>query len=141
MESSSWEDQFKMGNYLANRGDHNRALDCFLAVVEYNPTHAMSWNNIGVARLCLSNAKEAILAFEQALKIDSEYRDAYHNRALAYSEIGELNLAMNDLNHAITLDPEHWASYKHRSILHQMLGDEEMGFKDYLKFKTLTEVN
>ena len=130
-----------MGNYLANRGDHSRALDCFLEVVADKPNHSMSWNNIGVARLCLSEAGEAILAFEQALKIDSEYRDAYHNRALAYSETGELNLAMNDLNHAITLDPEHWASYKHRSILHQMLGDEEMGFKDYLKFKTLTEVN
>lgn len=141
MESCSWEEQFKMGNYLANRADHIRALDCFLMVVEDNPNHSMSWNNIGVARLCLSEPKQAILAFEQALKIDSEYRDAYHNRALAYFEIDELNLAMDDLNHAINLDPRHWASYKHRSILYQMLGDEEMGFKDYLKFKTLTEVN
>ncbi|MED5409139.1 MAG: hypothetical protein VYE36_00680 [Chloroflexota bacterium] len=137
MESCSWEEQFRMGNYLANRGDHSGALDCFLGVVADKPNHSMSWNNIGVARLCLSEASKAIMAFEQALKIDSKYRDAYHNRALAYSEIGELNLAMDDLNHAIALDPDHWASYKHRSIIHQMLGDKEMSFKDYLKFKTL----
>ncbi|PZC43739.1 MAG: serine/threonine protein kinase [Chloroflexi bacterium] len=101
----------------------------------------MAWNNIGVAKLCLSKPDEAVIAFEKALEIDSDYRDALHNRALAYFDVGELDSAMDDLNQVISLDPEHWVSYKHRSILNQMLGDSEQSFKDYIKFKDLTHGN
>ncbi len=141
LESCSWEEQFKEGNYLANRGHHIEAIKCFLVTVKHNPEHAMAWNNIGVAKLCLSKPDEAVIAFEKALVIDPDYRDALHNRALAYSDVGELDSAMADLNRAISLDPKHWASYKHRSILSQMLGNSEQSFKDYIKFKELTYGN
>ncbi|MCH2314191.1 MAG: tetratricopeptide repeat protein [SAR202 cluster bacterium] len=141
MESCSWQEQFKKGNDLANRGDHLEAIKCFVVTVKYNPEHAMAWNNIGVSKLCLSNPEEAVIAYKKALRIDSEYRDALHNRALAYSDVGELDSAMVDLNRAISLDPEHWASYKHRSILNQMLGNSEQSFKDYIKFKELAYGN
>ena len=141
LESCSWQEQFKKGNDLANRGDHLEAIKCFVVTVKYNPEHAMAWNNIGVSKLCLSKPEEAVIAFKKALRIDSEYRDALHNRALAYSDVGELDSAMIDLNRAISLDPEHWASYKHRSILNQMLGNSEQSFKDYIKFKELAYGN
>ena len=141
MESCSWQEQFNKGNDLANRGDHLEAIKCFLVTVKHNPEHAKAWNNIGVSKLCLSKPEEAVIAFKKALRIDSDYRDALHNRALAYSDVGELDSAMDDLNRAISLDPEHWASYKHRSILNQMLGDSEQSFKDYIKFKELVYGN
>ena len=141
LESCSWQEQFKKGNDLANRGDHLEAIKCFLVTVKHNPAHARAWNNIGVSKLCLSKPEEAVIAFEKALVIDPDYRDALHNRALAYSDVGELDSAMVDLNRAISLDPEHWASYKHRSILNQMLGNSEQSFKDYIKFKELAYGN
>lgn len=141
MESCSWQEQFKKGNDLANRGDHVEAIKCFLVTVKHNPEHSRAWNNIGVSKLCLSKPEEAVTAFKKALRIDSNYRDALHNRALAYSDVGELDSAMDDLNRAISLDPEHWASYKHRSILNQMLGDSEQSFEDYIKFKELAYGN
>ena len=141
MESCSWQEQFKKGNDLANRGDHVEAIKCFLVTVKHNPEHSRAWNNIGVSKLCLSKPEEAVTAFKKALRIDSNYRDALHNRALAYSDVGELDSAMDDLNRAISLDPEHWASYKHRSILNQMLGDSEQSFEDYIKFKELVYGN
>lgn len=141
LESCSWQEQFKKGNDLANRGDHVEAIKCFLVTVKHNPEHSRAWNNIGVSKLCLSKPEEAVTAFKKALRIDSNYRDALHNRALAYSDVGELDSAMDDLNRAISLDPEHWASYKHRSILNQMLGDSEQSFEDYIKFKELAYGN
>ena len=141
LESCSWQEQFKKGNDLANRGDHLEAIKCFLVTVKHNPEHSRAWNNIGVSKLCLSKPEEAVTAFKKALRIDSNYRDALHNRALAYSDVGELDSAMDDLNRAISLDPEHWASYKHRSILNQMLGDSEQSFEDYIKFKELAYGN
>ena len=141
LESCSWQEQFKKGNDLANRGDHLEAIKCFVVTVKYNPEHAMAWNNIGVSKLCLSKPEEAVIAFKKALRKDSDYRDALHNRALAYSDVGELDSAMGDLNRAISLDPKHWVSYKHRSILNQMLGDSEQSFKDYIKFKELVYGN
>ena len=141
LESCSWQEQFKKGNDLANRGDHVEAIKCFLVTVKHNPEHSRAWNNIGVSKLCLSKPEEAVTAFKKALRIDSNYRDALHNRALAYSDVGELDSAMDDLNRAISLDPEHWASYKHRSILNQMLGDSEQSFEDYIKFKELVYGN
>ena len=141
LESCSWQEQFNKGNDLANRGDHLEAIKCFLETGKHNPEHAKAWNNIGVSKLCLSKPEEAVIAFKKALRIDSDYRDALHNRALAYSDVGELDSAMGDLNRAISLDPKHWASYKHRSILNQMLGDSEQSFKDYIKLKELVYGN
>ena len=49
-------------------------------VIELDPDNAMAHNNLGVANLCLGNFQDAVDNTSHAIDLDSEYRDAYHNR-------------------------------------------------------------
>ena len=69
--------------------------------------------------------------------LDPAYRDAYHNRGLAYAEVGKLDEAIADLTQAIALDPTFWSAYRHRGIVYAMRGDHDASFRDYLKTREL----
>ena len=73
--------------------------------------------------------------------IRDRYKDAFHNRGLAYSDIGELEKALNDLTKAINLDSLYWSAYRHRSIVNQMLGRNFQSYEDFINAKKLeTEI-
>ena len=87
--------------------------------------------------MCLGHAKESIENFNKAIEINNAYRDGFHNRGLAYSDLNELELALSDLDKAIKIDPSHWASFRHRSIIHHMLGNNDESYGDYIKSKNI----
>ena len=69
------------------------------------------------------DAEAAIVDLCRAIALDPAYRDAYHNRGLAYAEIGKLDEAIVDLTQAIALAPAFWSAYRHRGIVHAMRGE------------------
>ena len=101
MEYLDWASVFTKGNNLANAGKHTEALDSYELAASMRPEHALTWNNIGVAKLCLGEFEQAIPHFSKAIDLDPKYKDAFHNRGLAYSDIGELEKAFNDLTEMI----------------------------------------
>ena len=106
-------------------------------VLGINPTHNLSWNNIGVALICLGKYQDALPNFDKAINIEPNYKEAYHNRGLALMETGQLQKALKDLSKSIELDDTYWSAYRHRSILYQMLKKPNESFQDYLSAKNL----
>ena len=137
MESINWESIFQEGNLLANSGEHQKALEKYLLAKTIKPEDAMTWNNIGVAQLCLGKFDESICNFSKAIFLNPYYKDAFHNRGLAYSDLGDLELARDDLNMAIQLDSQYWSAYRHRSVINQMLGNHDESYDDFLTAKKL----
>ena len=79
----------------------------------------------------------AQIKFNKAIEIDNSYRDGFHNRGLAYSDLNALDLALSDLDKAIKIDPSHWASFRHRSIIHHMLGNNDESYGAYIKSQNI----
>ena len=73
---------------------------------------------------------DAIASYDEAIRLDPEYVDAYYNRGLAYSKIAETSKAIDDLTEAIRLDPEHGPAYGKRGALRANLGQIREAFED-----------
>ena len=103
-KTQTWERYFNSGNAFANGGDNEKALEQLQEASKICPDHALTWNNIGVAKMCLGYFKESIEYFNKAIELDYKYKDAYHNRGLAHSDLGDLTSSLKDLSKAIELD-------------------------------------
>jgi len=51
--------------------------------------------------------EKAVAELNEALRLDSEYADAYYFRAVAYRALAKTALARTDLDNAVRIDPEH----------------------------------
>ena len=90
-----------------------------------------------MAHLCIGEFAEAIVDLCKSIELDPSYRDAYHNRGLAYSELESIDEAIDDMTRAIEIDPEFWSAYRHRGIFYWMKGNSKASYDDYLKSKEL----
>ena len=61
--------------------------------------------NEGVNLLSANNFKEAIIKFDEAIKLNPDYEKAYINRASAKKELKNLNGAIEDFSKAIEINP------------------------------------
>ena len=129
---------FRRGNAHSNLAQYPQARDDLQIAIRLDPTNPLAHNNnLGVANLCLGNFDEAVRNTTDAIALDPDYRDAYHNRALARTETGDLHLALADFTRALELDPTYWPAYRHRSVLHHMLGNPKQAYADFLKSRQL----
>ena len=117
---------FRRGNAHSNKGEYEETKRDMTRMIEMAPGNVMAHNTRGVAHHCA-----------RAIELGPTYRDAYHNRGLAYSELEELDMALADLDTAIELDPSHWSAFRHRGIIHQMKGNQDASYKDYLRAREL----
>jgi tetratricopeptide (TPR) repeat protein len=74
---------------------------------------------------------EMIPLLNRAIKLKSDYRDAYIVRAIAYDELKEYQHAIADYNHAISLDPNFALAYYNRGIAYHNLKDYQRAIADY----------
>jgi len=56
----------------------------------------------------------AIIRFNEAIGLDSNYADAYFNRGLAYNSKKDYDKAIENFNKTIELNPNDWQAYKSR---------------------------
>lgn len=65
-----------------------------------------------------------------AIDLDPKYAGAYHERGLAYSTIGNFELAIDDLSTAIELDPNNFAVYHDRGRTYYLFDNIELAIND-----------
>ena len=70
--------------------------------------------NRGVDLLRESRFEEAIAAYDGAIRLDGTLAVAYHNRALAYENLGFVDKAVEDYGEAIRLNPQLTVAFSNR---------------------------
>jgi tetratricopeptide (TPR) repeat protein len=71
----------------------------------------------------IAGKRQAIAELGLALKLNPQYINAYFIRAIAYSQIKELSLSIQDYNRIISLRPQHNSAYHNRATLKYLLND------------------
>ena len=77
----------------------------------------MQWKNIlneAIDRARRGELAEAVVLFEQVLKIEPEYSKAHYNRACALSDLGRINEALAGFTEALQLNPDYVNAYLNR---------------------------
>jgi tetratricopeptide (TPR) repeat protein len=97
----------------------------FKRVLQSNPRNALAWDTLGGLYKSLGRYDEAVLAFQQAISLDSTKAIYHHHLGLAYSAHGRQDSAIQAFQRVLELDPEH-------SLAHASLGGYylKMGLTD-----------
>jgi tetratricopeptide (TPR) repeat protein len=94
-----------------NEGQLDQAQALYRKVLEMDPHHLASLNNLGVIFMQQNKYAEAIACFNDALDRKSDYVDAYYNLACLYARKNDTKNSMYFLKKAIGFKPEagQWA--------------------------------
>lgn len=60
----------------------------------------------------LGSSQEAIASYDKAVEIKPDYHQAWYNRAIAYTHLNNIELALQNLQTAINLNPEYQETAK-----------------------------
>lgn len=86
----------------------DEALDEYEKIIAIDPKFESAWHNKGYVYLVYKqDYKLAIEYFTKAIEIKSTYVGAYHNRALAWLKLGDIQRAKDDFNAALAIDPQY----------------------------------
>jgi tetratricopeptide (TPR) repeat protein len=70
-----------------------------------NPGSWLAYNNLGVALLQKGHPDEALVQYQNALKIRSDYEPAHNNRGVIFLQKGELDKALAEFQTSLKIEP------------------------------------
>jgi tetratricopeptide (TPR) repeat protein len=101
------------------------------AVYSEPQTSAQDFLKRGNNRIDKKDFKGAIEDYNQALKLNPEYPDAYYGRGATKSYLGDYKAAIADYNQALKLKPEYPDAYLERGKAKHWLKDYKGAIADY----------
>ncbi|GAB6050852.1 hypothetical protein JCM16106_17010 [Hydrogenophilus islandicus] len=106
------------------RGLHDEALKAIDRAIELNPREAGFWNNRGVLLKPLGAPKnpERIAAYQKAVELNPNFKEAYSNLADALMNEGRFDEASAALDAALALDPNYVGAAINRANLLKLCG-------------------
>lgn len=82
-QPSYYQGAFCLANLLREQSREREAVEAFRLCLQYAPTYADAWNNLGLTYGGLKQLDEAIACYRQALSIDSLFKPSRQNLAQA----------------------------------------------------------
>ncbi len=128
---------FMLGMNFKEMGDTARAINSFQQSVELDPEIIESWIYLGQLQAGLGN-KIALQYFNSALSIDPENIEVLHAKADYYSDLGELENAVNTYREMVRADPQYEQSYFNMGLLYL---DQDSIAKAFEQFNLLIEIS
>ena len=110
--------------------DYLRAEHFLEVVPKVDQENALYLDLQGLVYLQQGKADEAITYFDQAIEIDPKFTIAYHNRAVAYKQLGELDKADKDFDAAL-MQRADLAKIKFGKAKLLELKEDKVGAEDY----------
>ena len=80
------------------------ALDYYRAALAKHPNPARLLNKIGITELMIQRYREAKKSFDQAIKADRKFADAFNNRGVVLYEEKKYGAAVKEYRRAIAID-------------------------------------
>ncbi|MEE8374192.1 MAG: tetratricopeptide repeat protein [Dehalococcoidia bacterium] len=83
--------------------------------------------------------EQAIESYDEAIRINSQFGDAYRNRGRAYTSLKQFEQAIENFDAAIQLNPEDALAYLFRGASYTELGRRIEAIEDFEKFIALSD--
>ena len=74
--------------------------------------------------------EEAIAKYDEAVRLEPNFVNAYINRGLAYLGLDQYRRGVEDFDEAIRVDPSSAPAYGNRAMAHALLGNDEAAQQD-----------
>ncbi len=106
------------------------ATSCYSPAAMATDARAIQLNNSANQYYDQKQYERAIQDFDQAIKLDRDYKVAYYNRGNAHRALGKYERAIQDYDMAIKLDPNFKQVYSNRGLAYLALGQYETAIQD-----------
>lgn len=107
IQPNSIEAYYDRGKFFQDIGDYRSAENDYNIILKINPNYKFAHFNLGV--VCLlrddKSAEEALKHFDNAIKIDSQYFQAYFGRGTAYQALEQMQKALDDYRVTLQINP------------------------------------
>lgn len=91
----------------------------------------------GLVSLKNRNYQGAIAQFDQAIRIDPSFKEAYSGRGFAYLQLGQLDRAQSSYSQILQIDPMSASAYAGLALIRAQLGDDRQSQLDTAKSAAL----
>jgi tetratricopeptide (TPR) repeat protein len=112
----------------------DRIITACTALIEKQPGTgeklAVTLNTRGNAYYDKGLSDQAIQDFDQAIKLDPNYAEAFYDRGSAYFQKGDYDRALQEYNEAIRLKPDYVDAYNNRGDVYYQKGDIDHALED-----------
>ena len=85
----------------------------------------------GMQSFQAKNYSDAVTHFDEAIGTDANLSKAYYWRARTFFELGQNNLALEDLNTALTQEPQNAVYYLWRGKTFIKMGQKDLAIRDF----------
>ena len=92
---------------------------------------ARAWFSVGYLYGKTPDFKAAIDAYDKAIRLKPSYAEAYNNRGVAKSGLGQHKAAIEDYDAALRLKPDYAEAYNNRGNAKNGLGQHKAAIEDY----------
>jgi len=100
---------------------------------------AMDYFEKGNYEYDLGKCNDAIESYSQAIKLNTNYIQAYNNKAYTYMRMSEFDEALSELNKVLSIDPNYTNALMNRGdIYRDRLNNKPAAIKDYEKIISIT---
>jgi len=140
---SSSEQQLEQGRALMKQAKFRDAIKPLNAAIDADADNYQAFNARGVAYFELKEYANALLDYEQAIKLRPDFYLPYYNRALLKTAQNDSDAALKDYSQAISMAPDSNASevYLNRGELFAKLGNLSSAMTDFDKAVQLDSTN
>ncbi|MCX8036802.1 MAG: tetratricopeptide repeat protein [Candidatus Sumerlaeia bacterium] len=100
-----WASHYNLGNYFADRGESQRALDAYAAAMRLDPTRVPPLVNASMVHARQGDNAQAEALLRKAIALEPENAEANFNLGLLLAEQGKSDAAIACLRTAFKSDP------------------------------------
>jgi tetratricopeptide (TPR) repeat protein len=122
---------FMKATAQTEKGELGGALESMQEAVRLNARKPHYHYELGVLFFRMDNYKDAIGAFDIAIRLKSDYAYALNDRGSAKKKAGDLDGAMKDYENAIRSNPQLTFAYNNLGTVKRLKGDFEGAIQEY----------
>ncbi|MEM6395355.1 MAG: tetratricopeptide repeat protein [Bacteroidota bacterium] len=132
--NADYADAYKnWGRSLDDLGKYEEAIPFFIKATELSPEDVDAYNKWGNALLSLEKYSEAIEKYMHCINLNSKYKFAYYNLAIAY-QFDDPEIAIENCNKAIELDSDYDDAFIVLSKCIALVKDNDKHIDELIKY-------
>jgi protein O-mannosyl-transferase len=115
-----------LASALLEKGETQKAIYHYNKAISIN-NYAAAYYNKGVINYRLGQHQQAIMNFQEAIRVKPGYAEAYYNLGIVYHFVGQYQLAIKYFNEAIRIMPNHANAHNNRAFIYLNMGNNIAG--------------
>jgi Flp pilus assembly protein TadD len=124
---------YNMGLACSNKGDKDKAIECYQKAIDIKPDEHKAFNNMGLAYADKGDKDKAIECYQKAIDIKPDEHKAFNNMGLAYADKGDKDKAIECYQKAIEIKPDYHEAFNNMGSAYVDKGDKDKAIECYQK--------